>query len=337
MTSDPRHSPDLSVIIPTYNRAATLRECIRALRDSDCGPERFEIIVSDDGSDDDTSQVAASFADGRGPDVRYLHQVNAGANRARNQAIRAARGELLLFINDDIIATPQMVPRHLAGHARYPDEASAVLGRVTLARHLPRTHLSQLHLDRAFERLEREEVHDWRVFFTCNVSVKRRLLERAGMFEERIRYHEDLELGERLSHHGLRVVYEAEALGYHDHELKENELLRIAQREAHALVIWAQLAPHLRSTLGSMGYEPGMSVAQRIRVRLTAMVASQATVPFWLALAGRCPSCLGRVSLAIYGRVYESVRLAHIQHALRQERGTARTRQVSHRTTPSPP
>jgi glycosyltransferase involved in cell wall biosynthesis len=298
--------PRLSVIIPTYDRAATLERCLEALVDQTCDGEQYEVVVADDGSADETPAVTRRFVDRDAPpQVRSLRQENAGANAARNRAIEAAHGEIVLLINDDTIATPEMVAEHLAGHDRHPDDRVAVLGRVTVAPWLPPSRLARLHLDRAFASFEGRTELDWRAFFTCNVSVKKSLLDRGGMFEERVRYHEDLELSERLSHHGLRVTYRPEALGYHDHFLTEEEFFAIAAREARALTVWAEIAPHLRETLGMMGFAPALPLGRRIRHRVIGLVMNRATIPSWRWIARRCPPRLDDLSLAIYEQAYK--------------------------------
>lgn len=308
--------PLLTVVIPTYNRAPVLAKCLDALCRQTCAPNLYEVAVADDGSSDATRETTQQVSELRLPRIRYLFQQNSGANTARNRAIAAAKSPILLLINDDVIPTPTMLAEHLAMHARYPDDRVAVLGRVTVSPHLPPSRLAALHLDRAYSNLGGQRELDWHAFFTCNVSVKKSLLERGGMFEEGIRYHEDLELGERLSHHGLRVIYCPEALGYHDHFLGEEEFFRTAEKEAKALAVWARKAPHLMPLLAPLGFEPAMALHRRIRRRLLAMAVNKATIPLWRKVARCCPSQLDPVSLAIYGTIYKAVMRSHLLHQL---------------------
>jgi glycosyltransferase involved in cell wall biosynthesis len=298
--------PALSVIVPTYNRARVLAKCLRALEAQNGGTTEFEVLVSDDGSPDDTCGVVESFIGRGGLRLRYLQQPNSGANAARNRAARAAQAPLLLFINDDTIATPGMIAEHLSGHREYADPRVAVLGRVTVSPELPHSRLAALHLDRAFAALTGRTELDWRSFYTCNVSLKKDLLERGGFFEEGIRYHEDLELSERLSHHGLRVVYRPAALGYHDHFLTEEEFLAVARREARALAAWARKAPHLTSLLGEFGFEPGLPAGRRMKHAAAGLIFNRWTISLWRAAAYACP--MESLSLKVYEQVYQSVR-----------------------------
>lgn len=310
--------PRLSVIIPTFNRAAILAKCLQALSRQTCDGDLYEVIVADDGSSDATRDTVEQLAGQGAPQICYLRQQNAGANTARNRAIEVARGAILLLINDDTVATPPMLAEHLATHDRHPDDRVAVLGRVTISPELPRSRLAPLHLDRAYARLRDRRELDWRAFFTCNVSVKRSLLDRGGRFEERLRYHEDLELGERLSHHGLRVIYCREALGYHDHVLTEEEFFAVAAREGQALAVWSRIAPQLGPVLGSLGFEPALPRGRRIRHRLAEIVVNRATLPAWRWVARHCPSALEGLSLILYDKSYQCVRRSSLRRALRE-------------------
>jgi glycosyltransferase involved in cell wall biosynthesis len=117
-------APLVSVVIPCYNQGRYLGDAI----DSACRQSypHVEVIVVDDGSSDDTAQIAAAH-----PSVEYLRQANAGTAAARNRGLRASRGELVLFLDADDRLLPDAVARgaaHLAGH---PD-AAFVTGHVRL-------------------------------------------------------------------------------------------------------------------------------------------------------------------------------------------------------------
>lgn len=95
------HAPDVSVIIPSYNHAAYLPHAIRSTRGS---AHRVEVIVVDDGSTDDTSQVASRFED-----VRVVRQDNRGAAAARNRGLAEARGRFIIFLDADDVLRPGAV------------------------------------------------------------------------------------------------------------------------------------------------------------------------------------------------------------------------------------
>jgi glycosyltransferase involved in cell wall biosynthesis len=118
------------VLIPTYNRSGMLADVLDGLEAQTLDRGRFEVIVLDDGSTDDTAQVVAG-RDGGGLDLRYVRQENAGLNTARNHAAAAATAPLLVYLDDDVLLPPDYVEQMLAAFAAYAD-AAAVAGRILL-------------------------------------------------------------------------------------------------------------------------------------------------------------------------------------------------------------
>jgi glycosyltransferase involved in cell wall biosynthesis len=112
----PPMTPGVSIIIPTRNRAATLARCLAALPDGVRGLEFPEVIVIDDCSNDDTSKAVDDFSNTTGWHVRYLRQDHPlGANAARNAALQVAQGELIVFMDDDVLVTEGWLRKLLAG------------------------------------------------------------------------------------------------------------------------------------------------------------------------------------------------------------------------------
>lgn len=112
---------DVSVIIPTYNRAHFIGDAIRSVQEQVYASGRrpqIEIIVADDGSTDDTAQVVATFGD----QVIYLPCPHRGLPAAtRNAALTQARGEFIAFLDSDDLFLPPKLDRQLAAFARHPE------------------------------------------------------------------------------------------------------------------------------------------------------------------------------------------------------------------------
>src|SRR5436190_19538781 len=109
-------SPTVSVIVPTYQRASALERTLAALSAVDYPEDSLEIVVVDDGSTDPTAATVARF-----PRAKFVRQPNSGVAAARNHGARMATGDVLFFVDDDIIVGADNVQRHLAVRKLYGD------------------------------------------------------------------------------------------------------------------------------------------------------------------------------------------------------------------------
>ena len=226
---------NISVIIPTYNRADIVRKALRAYACQSGQHEILEVLVVDDGSKDHTQATVAEFLSSC-PWLRYLRQENQGLSAARNHGIREARGDLILFGDDDIIPAPNMVAEHAAWHRRNPDANVGVLGYVTYApevRPTPFMTWANHHGPQfSFAYLTPGAEVEYRCAGFCNTSLKADFLRRTGNFDEAFRRYgwEDIEFSYRLHQRGYRVLYNSDAVGYHyKFETFANTCLRTKQ------------------------------------------------------------------------------------------------------------
>jgi len=111
-------APKVSVIIPTFNRAPLLPRAIDSIRAQTFTD--WEIILVDDGSTDDTAQLAQRYAGQLGDRFQYIHQSNAGSSAARNRGLDAARGQFVAFLDSDDEFLPQKLERQLELFDRCP-------------------------------------------------------------------------------------------------------------------------------------------------------------------------------------------------------------------------
>lgn len=99
------HPVKISVAIPTYNRADFLRQTLAGLTAQQFPRDHFEVLVIDNNSRDHTREVVAEFASAQ-PAPRHLIETKQGLDHARNRAIAEARGEIIVFGDDDILVQP---------------------------------------------------------------------------------------------------------------------------------------------------------------------------------------------------------------------------------------
>ena len=103
--------PKLSVIIPTYQRRDILQDCLNALERQSLDPAQFEVIVVIDGSDDGTTELLVKFKTRFS--LSHIWQENQGQAAARNHGANKARGDYLVFLDDDVVADPALLEEHL--------------------------------------------------------------------------------------------------------------------------------------------------------------------------------------------------------------------------------
>src|SRR5579859_5706869 len=111
--------PEISVILPVYNTAALLPAVLDCFRHQTLPQSDFEIVAVDDGSTDQTPQILHG-ARATLP-LRIYRQRHAGLAAAKNLGLFASRGAILLFADDDKVASPELLATHLSAHAAHPE------------------------------------------------------------------------------------------------------------------------------------------------------------------------------------------------------------------------
>jgi glycosyltransferase involved in cell wall biosynthesis len=239
-------TPQLSIIIPTYNRKEILLKALEGYKHQTALTEILEILVIDDGSTDGTAAAVAGFGLASPITIRCLSQQNRGSAAARNYGIREAKGTLLFFTDDDIIPGPTLIAEHIAWHRRYPDDNFAMLGQVVWSPEVHPTPFMEWMgsygaLFGYASLLPGKEV-SFEYFYTCNVSAKREFLLKNGLFDETFRGsgYEDTELSYRLVKKGFCIFYNPEAIGYHYKYLSYAEACR---RQEGVCASWLSFEP----------------------------------------------------------------------------------------------
>ncbi|QIK38843.1 glycosyltransferase [Caldichromatium japonicum] len=223
-------TPWLSAILCTRNRAQLLARALAGLCAQTLDPERFEVILIDDGSTDETAQVAEHFAPWL--NLRYSRQPHAGLAAAKNHGVCLARAPIVVFLDDDDVLDSRALEEHLAAHRREPDLALAVLGWTGLGGKAARSPLMRYVTEVGcqlfyYPALKDVQLLDFSFFWGGRSSCKRELLLREGLFDPQFRFGaEDIELAFRLRRAGLRVRYHAAAKGYMIRDLSVDDIAR---------------------------------------------------------------------------------------------------------------
>ncbi len=228
--------PKASVVIPAYNAQRSLPYCLRSLFNQTVAPDSYEIVVVDDGSTDQTPEVVNALTKEAPCTLRYIRLPRSGRSRARNTGVKEAKGQIIIFLDSDMIVRREFVAAHLAAHSR----PGLVVNGSVINTPVP-----------ADPNRQPARVNDFsRAFFaTGNVSVARDKLFEAGLFDEDfIEYGwEDLEIGKRLRQLGLKRSKSLEAWSYHITPPLTSEsipaLLRKERERGHTAVLFYRKNP----------------------------------------------------------------------------------------------
>lgn len=209
----------ISVVIPTYNRLDSLKRVLDALEGQVYPLEKFEVVVVSDGSGDGTHEY---LQNAQTPyRLKPLVQTNQGPAAARNYGVAQATGDLILFIDDDVVPDPHLIREHARLHHQHAEDV-VVIGPMLTPLDTKLAPWVQWSQDRLAEQYEAMVTGQWqptaRQFYTGNTSLPRQLIVESGGFDSNFLRAEDVELAYRLAERGTRFLFNPQAKGYHYEE-----------------------------------------------------------------------------------------------------------------------
>jgi len=247
-----------SVIVPVYNNARDIGECLSAL--TACSAFTTEIIVVDDASTDESPSVAASL----GARVLRLPK-NSGPSAARNYGARQAVGEILLFVDADVLVMPSHIDRLLTVLEEQPNIA-AIFGSYDAeprASGLISGYRNLLH-----HFMHQNGNQEASTFWAGCGAIRRSVFEEIGGFDEKQFRHssiEDIELGYRLRRAGYRILLDKRVQATH---LKKWTLRSMISTDVSARAVpWAKLIIQTKKAPDDLNLKRG----QRLSVALTGL------------------------------------------------------------------
>jgi len=274
----------ISVIIPVYNRLSALKETLLSLAGQSLAANAYEVIVVDDGSAEDVEGAIGSL---RLPyDLGLFQQDNKGAAAARNLGAKHARGEVLLFLDADIIAHAELLAEHLRTHDAHhralvaglrkpwPEARTSLVSRVldldsnvkNLSPEADKSGVIRINFDQAF---------------TANLSIRKTHFNELAGLDESFPGSgwEDVEFAYRAFQSGFELLCNTKAIGYHNHPVTLPQLCRQARHYQSSAALVFQKHPELRGTVAYLrdkepirwGQDPWPLVARKLTRQFLAL------------------------------------------------------------------
>jgi glycosyltransferase involved in cell wall biosynthesis len=285
----------ISVVVCTRDRAARLDRMLRSLHEmATPAALEWEVLVVDNGSRDGTRDVVKAFARRAKMPTRYLFEKRRGLSRARNAGVRAARGDVVAFTDDDCLVDSQWVAR-IDAEFRADVELGIVGGRVEL--HDPGDAPVSVRVHR--ERVLVKSFPDIAAFMIgCNMSCRRCLLDEVGDFDTRLGAGtstpsaEDWDFLYRSHKAGAKIVFSPDVLVFHDHGRRSEAQVESLKR-GYVIGRWAFYCKHAArfdrevATIAARDFAQLVEDLVRGRRRLGTLTPVALGVTYWLRALGR--------------------------------------------------
>lgn len=283
--------PLVSVIIPVWNSPVLLLGCLHALARQTLPRDRFEIIVVDNGSTDDTAAVARAE-----PGLIVLEEPSPGSYAARNRGLAEARGSYVAFTDADCVPAPDWLESALTVARRHPD-FGVLAGRIELFDEID----SEAPVYGDYERLFSFPQSFARRgnCATANWLSRRETFETLGGFDERLKSGGDREMALRIRDAGLAPIYVPEMVVGHPVRASRAELVRKRRRlsggrwdrtraPARLLRVWGATLYDMSRRLRRAALAANLPIRRRVAVmRLTVELSIVAAGEFWRLFRGR--------------------------------------------------
>ena len=202
----------VSIIVPVYNGALTIEECIKSLLNLEYPEDKYEIIIVDNNSTDTTVEIVKKYP------VKLLHEGKQSSYAARNLGIKNAKGEIVAFTDADCIVDKMWLEQLVEN---FKDKTTAGVGGEILA-YNPKSIVERYSVKSGSisQKIALEtEIVNLKVPFilTANAAYKKEILNEIGLFDDSFISGGDMDLAWRITLKGYRIVYEPKALAYHKH------------------------------------------------------------------------------------------------------------------------
>jgi glycosyltransferase involved in cell wall biosynthesis len=200
--------PFVSIIVVVLNMESTIYGCLSSLTSLSYPKERYETVVVDGGSTDQTPAICREFG------VRCVVEKKRGRGLARNVGIKSSNGEIVAFIDADCTACRDWLSVHVASYRDSTTGAvtGAVLNPYLSSSTTPAILMHYENFAEFDESLKRRYIYHAP---TCNASFRRSVLESVGFFDESLDAYEDFVLSKKITDAGYHILFEPNAKAVH--------------------------------------------------------------------------------------------------------------------------
>lgn len=294
--------PDISVVICTHNRARYLAGSLGSLARQTLPSAHFEVIFVDNASTDESATCAARLANDL-PQLRILSEPTLGLSHARNAGWRAARGDVVAFLDDDAVAAPDWLEVLLDTFQRHGERVAIIGGRVDPLWEAPPPDWLQPPIWSVLSLLDLAPtevvVGDRQYVVGANLAMRRSVLQAVGGFRadlgrrgDALLSNEEVELRRRIEALGFITLYTPHAKV--SHSIPASRMTRSWLRTRH---YWQGVSDAVMEGEAGGAHQPSGVVRRRLRqLRGAAALLSEAlrALPRWVVgndLAGELVWC----------------------------------------------
>jgi len=207
----PDIKPYISIVIPTFNRSTKLSRCLNSLFNQTYPKDRYEIIIINDGSTDDTENILKEFKKKATCSFSWFSQKNQGIASATNAGVLKSKGEIICFTGDDCIAEKDWIENLVKGFV--DDKVGAVGGNVVGYQAI--TPIQQYAEDAQIVNQERFMIKN--KLITGSAAYRRQILTDIQGFDNHLNACVDVDVSIKTQLLGYTLNYMPEAIVYHDH------------------------------------------------------------------------------------------------------------------------
>jgi glycosyltransferase involved in cell wall biosynthesis len=270
--------PFVSVIIPVYNDPIRLKICLQALEDQTYPQHAYEVIVVDNGSDENIETIVAGFSQ-----VKQSYEAYPGSYAARNKGLSLAQGKVIAFTDSDCIPAPDWIEKGVQHLLNMPEQG-IVGGEVELFFQNPEQPTAVEFFDTLIMYFDqRKNVEQQKFSVTANLFTFKHIFDHVGEFDGTLKSRGDREWGKRASALNYPVIYAPDvrvnhparqsfqqlrnrivrlAGGFEDLETKNKALFTKQERQEFSLSLRPSLETFMRI------WQSPLTVMQKIKVTL---------------------------------------------------------------------